>query len=139
MAVEPPGEVPVDGLAATVGLHADHLDDLASPTHEFGEVAPLWFRQWSCLGSHALREERDHLGVERIGLSEAAHGLGEVTDLTRVDDAERQPDACKGRRDGGFEAARCLEDNESDGSILEAASEAVQALGVARDAEGLTR
>src|SRR3954471_22676903 len=56
MAVEPPGEVLVNGLAATVGLHADHLDDLASPAHEFGKVAPLWFRQGSCLG--ALRAPR---------------------------------------------------------------------------------
>src|SRR3954462_11437994 len=33
MAVEPPGEVLVGRLTATVGLHADHLDDLAPPAY----------------------------------------------------------------------------------------------------------
>ena len=64
--------------------------------------------------------------VERIGLGEAAHGPGKVADLARVDDAERQPGAGEGCRDGGFEAARCLEDNESDGQIVEGVDEAIQ-------------
>src|SRR4051812_37665320 len=45
MAVEPPSEVLVDSLTATVGFHADHLDDLAPPAHEFSEVAPFWLRE----------------------------------------------------------------------------------------------
>src|SRR5215208_3449816 len=65
-----------------------NLDDLAPPAHEFSEVTSLWLRERSCLWPHALSEEGDHLSIERIGLGEAAHGPGEVTDLARVDDAD---------------------------------------------------
>src|SRR5215211_782546 len=64
---------------------------------------------------------------------------GEVTDLARVDDTQRQPGAGEGRRDGCFKAARRLQDDKGDGQIAEAAGEAVQPLCVSRDAEGLTR
>ena len=129
----------VNSLTATVGFHADHLEDLAPPAHEFSEVAPFWLREGPHLRSHALSKKGDHLGVERIGLGEAAHGPGKGADLARVDDAERQPGAGEGRRDGCFKAARRLQDDKGDGQIAEAAGEAVQPLCVSRDAEGLTR
>src|SRR5580698_2771325 len=57
VAREPSGERLVDGLAAPVGFHADHLDDLAPPTDEFGEVDPLRFPKRPCLWTHALGEK----------------------------------------------------------------------------------
>jgi hypothetical protein len=56
VAREPSGQRLVDGLAAPVGFHADHLDDLA-PTDEFGEVDPLRFPKRPCLWTHALGEK----------------------------------------------------------------------------------
>ena len=56
--------------------------------------------------THALGEKGDHLRVERVGLGQAAHRAGEVSDLARVNDTERQPNAGQGRRNSGFEAAR---------------------------------
>src|SRR5215212_7950705 len=41
MAVEPPGEVLVDSLTATVGFHADHLEDLAPPLPTSSARCPL--------------------------------------------------------------------------------------------------
>ena len=108
VAREPSGERLVDGLAAPVGFHADHLDDLAPPTDEFGEVDPLRFPKRPCLWTHALGEKGDHLRVERVGLGQAAHRAGEVSDLARVNDTERQPNAGEGRRNSGFEAASRL-------------------------------
>ena len=97
VAREPSGERLVDGLAAPVGFHADHLDDLAPPTDEFGEVDPLRFPKRPCLWTHALGERGNHLRVERVGLGQAAHRAGEVSDLARVNDTERQPNAGQGR------------------------------------------
>jgi hypothetical protein len=57
VAREPSGVRLVDGLAAPVVFHADHLDDLAPPTDEFGEVNPLRFPKRPCLWTHALGEE----------------------------------------------------------------------------------
>ena len=36
-------------------------------------------------------------------LAKAAHRAGEVSDLARVNDTERQPNAGQGRRNSGFE------------------------------------
>ena len=57
--------------ASRHGFHADHLDDLAPPTDEFGEVDPLRFPKRPCLWTHALGEKGDHLRVERAGLGQA--------------------------------------------------------------------
>ena len=56
MAVEPLGQVLVRGFTAPVGLHANHLDDLPAPAHEFGEVASLRFWEGSCLWPQGLRK-----------------------------------------------------------------------------------
>jgi hypothetical protein len=69
MAREPSGERLVDGLAAPVGFHADHLDDLAPPTDEFGEVDPLRFPKRPCLWTHALGKK---LGIATSGTKPAA-------------------------------------------------------------------
>ena len=50
VAREPSGKRPVDAAsAASVGFHADHLDDLPPPTDELGEVDPLRFPKRPCL------------------------------------------------------------------------------------------
>lgn len=59
--------------------------------HCVDAVVPLWFREGSCRWPHALSEKGDHLGIERTRRGEAAHGPGEVSDLNRVNHAERQP------------------------------------------------
>ena len=68
MACESSGEMLVDGLAATIGFHADHLDDLAPPANDFGEVVPLRFRKRSYFRPNALGEKGNHLRIERVGL-----------------------------------------------------------------------
>jgi len=70
-------------------------------------------------------------------LVQAAHRAGEVADLARVDDAERQPDAGDGSGDSRFEAAGCFQDNEGNGQLDETVGEFVQPLSVSRDTECL--
>ena len=81
--------------------------DLAPPTGRGRRGGPSQvFPKRPCLWTHALGEKGDHLRVERVGLGQAAHRAGEVSDLARVNDTERQPNAGQGRRNSGFEAAR---------------------------------
>ena len=108
VAREPSGERLVDGLAAPVGFHADHLDDLARRPTSSARWTLSRFPKRPCLWTHALGEKGDHLRVERVGLGQAAHRAGEVSDLARVNDTERQPNAGEGRRNSGFEAASRL-------------------------------
>ena len=89
---------------------------------------PFRFRKGPGLWSHAFGEKGDHLRVERVGLGQAAHRAGEVADLARVDDAERQPDAGQGRRNSRFEAAGRLQDNKGDGQSAEAADQVIHPL-----------
>ena len=77
---------------------------------------------------HALGEKGDHLRVERVGLGQAAHRAGEVSDLARVNDTERQPNASQGRRNSSFEAASRLQYNKGDGQSLEADDQVVHPL-----------
>lgn len=57
MEAKPPGQLLVHRLIAAVGLHVDHPDDLAAPTHELSEVASLRFRQRPSRRSDAFGEE----------------------------------------------------------------------------------
>lgn len=57
------------------------------------------------LRPNALGKQRDHLGVQGVGLGEATERPGAIPDLTRVDDRERQLGAAQRRGDGDLEAA----------------------------------
>ena len=57
------------------------------------------------LRPNAFGKQRDHLGVQGVGLGEATERPGAIPDLTRVDDRERQLGAAQRRGDGDLEAA----------------------------------
>ena len=83
------------------------------------------------------RRKGDHLCVERVGLGQAAHRAGEVSDLARVNDTERQPNAGQGRRNSGFEAAGRLQYNKGDRQSLEADDQVVHPLALSWNTECL--
>ena len=64
--------------------------------------------------SHAFGEEGNDLGVERVGLCQPAHSSGEVADLARVDDTERQPDSGQCCSHARLDATGRLQDDEGD-------------------------
>ena len=135
VAVDPPGETRVGGAAAAVGLHADHRDDLAAAGDQFGEPGGIRPGNGPGFGPDALGKERDRLGIERIGLGQAPHGPGEVADLARVDDTQRQPGTGERGRDGRLEAAGGLEHDQRDGQGGKATGEIVETLPVAGNGE----
>lgn len=139
MAAKPSHQLLVHGLVAAVGLHVDHPDNLPPPAHELGEVASLRLGQRSGRWSDAFGEEGDHLSVERVGLGQTAHGSGEVADLARVDDAERQSGRCERCSDVRLEAARGLQDDEGNREVAEAAREGFKPLRIPSDMEGFVR
>ena len=139
VAAKPPGQLLVHGLIAAVGLHVDHPDDLLPPAHELGEVASLRFRQRPDRWSDAFGKEGDHLGVERVGLRQPAHRSGEVADLARVDDAERQPGCGERCSDVCLVAASGFQDDEGNREAGEAARESFKPLRVPRNMEGLVQ
>jgi hypothetical protein len=74
-----------------VGLHADHFHHLAAARDQFGQVLAVGIGERTRFGTDAFREQRNDLGIERIGLGEPPGGTGEVPDLARIDDGERPP------------------------------------------------
>ena len=127
------------GLPPAVLLHADHLDDLAAAGDELGEGLRVRVRHRPRLGPHALGEEGDRLGVEAVGLGEPPGGAGEVADLARVDDGERQAGAGQRRGDGDFETAGGLQHHEGGRQGPQLRGQAVEAGAVARNGERLAR
>ena len=109
---QPPGQLLVRGLIATVGLHADHPYDLPPPAHKRGEVPSLRLQQGPGRWSDAFGEEGNDFGVERVCLCQSAHRSGKVADLARVDDTERQPDSGQCCSHARLEATGSLQEGE---------------------------
>ena len=127
------------GLAQPVGLHADHLDHLAAAGDQLGERLAVGIGERAGFGTDALGEERDGVGIQRIGLGEPPGRAGEVTDLARIDHGQRQ--ACAGERggDGEFEAAGGFQHDERRCARPQLGDKPLQAFAVARNGEGLPR
>jgi hypothetical protein len=86
-----------------------------------------------------LREQRDHLGVESIGLGEPARGTCELPDLPWIDDGERQPGSGERSGHGDLEAAGRLEHDQRRGERTQSLAEPFETLRVARKAETFSR
>ena len=90
MALDRPGQRLVGDASPPVGLHADHLDDLAAAGHPFGKPGGIGRGNRAGFGTDALGEEDDHPCIQRIGLGQPPRGPGKVADLAGIDDTERQ-------------------------------------------------
>ena len=79
----------------------------------------------------------DELGIQAIRLGEPADGLGEGSDLRRVDDRERQAGGGQRCRDGGLEPARRFQHDQFGPDRAQARHELLEAGPVTADREGL--
>ena len=77
-------------MLEAISLGNQHVDDLTPPGNELSDrlVRGIHRRQW--LGRQRGREGGEHAGIDRIGLRQAAAGLGEGAHLARIDDGNRQ-------------------------------------------------
>src|SRR3954471_14567995 len=76
-------------------------------------------------------------GIQRIRFGQPAGGASEVADLAWVDDGERQAGASEGGRDREFEAAGCLEHDQSWSQGTQIADQLLESLAITCDREGL--
>jgi hypothetical protein len=75
---------------------------LATPGDQLGQGPDLLARHRPWRGPDLLGEAGDELGIQATRLGEPADGLGEGSDLRRVDDRERQAGGGQRCRDGGL-------------------------------------
>ena len=94
------GDAAADGeqcVLETVALGDQHFEHLATTGQQSVKSIGRLIGQRPGVGTHALRKERQGIGIDPIGFGELAGGPGEVTDLARVGHDQREP----GRREGG--------------------------------------
>jgi hypothetical protein len=96
---------------------------------------PIRQRPW--LRPHRLGEARDRFGVQAIGLGEPPGGAGEVADLARVDDHQRQAGGAERRGDGRLKAPGGLKHDQPRGKRGEAVGQRREAGGVAVESKRL--
>ena len=84
-------------------------------------------------GLHAGPEEGEHLGIDPIGLGQAAQRPSEVTHLARIDDRHRQARRGERSRQGRFIPPGCLEHHEGDRLRLTLRDQNGQAAGIGRE------
>jgi hypothetical protein len=109
-------DMPVDGLeharltgeTTAVFLRHDHLDDLTPTRHQLSQRRRFGVSDGPGGRPYGFGEVGDRRGVETIGLGELAHRAGEVADLTRIDDRQRQMRSGKRARDHRLVSARRL-------------------------------
>ena len=87
----------------------------------------------------ALGKEGDHFGVDGVGLGELAERAGEVSDLARIDDGERQAGAGESGGDRGLEAASGFQHDQRHVERRKTFDETFQSFAVTRDGKGLVR
>jgi len=125
----------IAGLLQPVGLHADHLHHLATTADEIREAAAVGVGQRARFGADALGEQRDDLGVERVGLGQPPDGAGERADLPGIDHGQRQTGTGERCGDDQLEAAGGLQHDQRRRQTAQCVDQLVEPLAVARHRE----
>ena len=141
VAREPSGKRLVDGLAAPVGFHADHLDDLAPPTDEFGEGGPFsGSRRGRACGRtrSAKRAITSASSVSVLAKRPIARAKSRI--WRGLTTQKRQPNAGQGRRNSGWESRQSPLVQQGRQTVPEADDQVVHPLALSWNTEclGLT-
>ena len=126
-------------LASTIALHADHLDELAPASAQFGKQLRIGCGERSRLRPDALGEQSDDRGTERIGLGQPADGARKVAELAGIDEGQRQAGTGECRRHRHLEAAGCFQHDQFGRQAAQFPDEAVEGFAIVRYGEGLVR
>ena len=127
---------------APLALGLEHLLQLPPSREQGGELLRRPVGERMGRGLDAGREGGEDLGIDRVGLGQAAQRLGEGAHLARIDDRHRQPGGREGGGDGRFVAARGFEHDQRDGLLGTGGDERGEARGIgaerAAETGGLT-
>jgi hypothetical protein len=96
-------------LPEPVALGGEHLQQLPPARQDGVELLGFLVRQRPNLGPHPLGEEREHAGVDPVGLRQLPGRAREVTHLARVRHHHREPGRGERRHRGELVAARGLQ------------------------------
>jgi len=77
------------GLLEALALHANHLDQLATPDHEGGQGLCGRIGERPRRWLHPVPKRGEHVGIDVVGLRRVAERLGKGPHLPRIDDRDR--------------------------------------------------
>jgi len=109
-----------EALSQPRAFGAQHLEQLPAPGAQSVELLRLGIGQEAHRGAPPLREEREAIGVDAIGLRELARGFGEVPPLARVRDHDGPADGGEGCHAEQLVATGGLEHDQLRGLAAEA-------------------
>ncbi|MFO0816600.1 MAG: hypothetical protein U1A77_01585 [Pirellulales bacterium] len=109
----------ISGLEQPVGLLIDEVQKLCTTGHQRGDLLLGFGLGDHGRGLHDLAEGRDDLRINRVCLSVPADPLGEVADLSRIDDRDRNLTFSQHSDQRRLVAARGLHHDQHSGLVLE--------------------
>jgi hypothetical protein len=98
-----------------LALGVEHLEQLPAAGEQGLELLGGRIRQRSGGGPDARGEEREHLGIDAVGLGQPAERLREGAHLARIDDGDRESGRGERGRHRRLVAARGFEHHQGDG------------------------
>ena len=125
------------GEAEAILLGGEHVDDLPTAGEQAFEQLGRFIRQGAGRGPHPLCEVGEHAGIERVGLRQLPHGLGEVAHLPRVHDGDGEPVLGERDRREHLETAGGFHDDEDGGEGHESRGQFGETLVIVSDGSAL--
>jgi hypothetical protein len=116
-------EIAPDGRAGdleAIPLGGEHLDELPAPGEQGVEGLGGFIGERLGRRPDPLREEREHLRVDGVGLSQLAGGASEVPHVPRIDLNDRESSGRERGYQGGFVPAGRFHDDQRRGERLAA-------------------
>ncbi len=91
----------------------EHLDDLSPSLEQGSQFLCISVRQRSNIGTHGFCESCEDDGIQGVRFCKPPCGFGEVPDLARIDNCQRQASSCHCAGNRCFEPARSFEHYKS--------------------------
>ena len=99
-------------MGEAVPFRGEHLQELSASGEEGGEFGGGLVAQRPDRRANPVGKLGQHARIELVGLGEDAEGLGEIPHLARIDRHDGETGDRERAEDGGFVAARGLQDDQ---------------------------
>lgn len=121
-------------LFEAVSFHGPHFDKLSTSGEQIPHVLGLFVGDFSCGRFHGLSEAGEDIGVDLVSFGEEPEGFGEVSDLARIDDDDRQAGGDESGDEESFVAPAGFDDDSLDWQLGELLREQLTILRGVRNA-----